>query len=462
MSLGNLAGRRLRGVLAIGLIGAWAWPALGQSGAVNISAEKLLESAVADYDAAKYGDVAEAVKLVKQNDFSGAREALVAAKKKHPELAPAGVMMAQVLFTLSQVPAARAELEKVVVETPADPEPYLIFAELALAEGQITDADLLLTRGLALAEKLLVNERRQKHLQSVGHAGLAKVAEVRGNFADAEKHLVAWTELDPAKADAQASLGRVLFRLGKYKESAKALSAAAKADKNQPAPQVAMALLYEAAGEHDKAAKLMDDVLKLDGKNPRVLATVAQWELQTSQLDKAKTHADAAIKADPKLLAAKLVRALVARFQNDPATARKQLDDAVRQAPFDFQATNLLAQVLIDSDEESDQQLALKHAQSNMSAYRNSAEAAATLGWVCERLGRTADADRFLQAALSSGQLTSESAFFVATMLHRNGRVDDARKLLEQSLGKPFLYSAEAQELLAKLPEPDSGSKPEK
>ena len=94
--------------------------------------------------------------------------------------------------------------------------------------------------------------------------------------------------------------------------------------------------------------------------------------------------------------------------------------------------------------------------------YPQNAEAAATLGWVYQRLGQIRDADAALTRALNAGTLGADGAYFVATMLERQGRREEAAKLATKALEtkQPFLYRDQAAAIAGKSADPSSEASP--
>src|SRR4029079_16137015 len=77
-----------------------------------------------------------------------ARQFLEAAKKKDPALPPDDLLLAKMYFLGGNAQAGRISLEKTATETPDDPEPALLLADQALAQGRTIEADALYARAL--------------------------------------------------------------------------------------------------------------------------------------------------------------------------------------------------------------------------------------------------------------------------------------------------------------------------
>ena len=97
----------------------------------QVTAETLIGKSVSDITESMSKPIEEAITLFKNRQFEDARNRLKSTCKAHPQLPPAGVLMAQMFVAANQGLAARGELERCVLANPTDPEPYLVFGDLA-------------------------------------------------------------------------------------------------------------------------------------------------------------------------------------------------------------------------------------------------------------------------------------------------------------------------------------------
>ena len=102
------------------LAGCAGWLSTGQARAADSALEALIGGAV-DLTSGDYSDVSKAITRFNRSDLEGARFNLEKAKKEHPKLPPAELMLAQLLSMANQGPAVRAELENCVKLHPEDP-----------------------------------------------------------------------------------------------------------------------------------------------------------------------------------------------------------------------------------------------------------------------------------------------------------------------------------------------------
>ena len=70
--------------------------------------------------------------------------------------------------------------------------------------------------------------RSQRSVRREALAGLASVAEARGDWKTTQERLNAWLDLDPKNGRVRQRLGRALFQLGKTDDAFAALTQAVK------------------------------------------------------------------------------------------------------------------------------------------------------------------------------------------------------------------------------------------
>ena len=366
-------------------------------------------------------------------------------------------MMAMLWLSANQLAPARAALEETAVKFSGDPEPYLMLADLAFQDRRVTDSSVLFDRATQLTAAFAENPKRKRDFEIRCHAGTAAVAEARGQWETAQKHLTAWLALDPDNAGAHFRLGNVLFRTGKETEALDEFKQARKLDANALQPELALARLYDETKKQDVAKKWIESALKAAPDDPAVLLASAQWYLGQNDLKMAQAIADRVLTLDAKSLDGRIVRGVIARVARDYATAEKFFNEAHVQSPGNFAASNSLALVLIESPDKAAQQRAVEMAEANAARYREDSpqqvNAITSLAWVYYKLGRREDAEKILDQIARNNALTSDGAYYVAKLLADRGEKDRARAILEEVLTNEAVFATrpDASDLLTKL-----------
>lgn len=432
--------------------------------AAQLSAESLLASAV-EQIGPQHRDVALAIEEFRKGAFLEARNLLKEAIKKDPTLPPDGVMMARMLFTANQLALARQELERTVAEAPTDPEPYLIFGELAFQQRHFADAELSFRKAYDLIQKYTANPYRKGTMRTRALSGLAGVAENREDWGNAAKFLTEIVKADKSNAGQTTRLARALFEQdqkigdGKEQESQayKLLIGLWEQDKvNVRRPEITMGSMYQSKGEKKITAQLMKTASEQDTKGLQTQLTVARWALGTGDMALAQACTDRAQQIAPNSVEAKLIAGLTARYKRDFQTARKTLEAAHLQSPSNLAALLQLAVVLVEGDEQA-KRTAFEYSQVASRIYPDLAEptgreAAVTSAWILYNQGRVREAQMVLQKALAGGAVSAESSYYAAKILHQTN-ADVAKQLLGTALKGDGVFPArtDAESLLQSL-----------
>ncbi len=421
----------------------------------QVTAQALIGNAVSDDSMNK--EITNAIARFSDRDIDGCMAILERAKSNNAKLPPPGVMMATLWLSANQLAPARESLEGAVVKFPADPEAYLKLADLAFGEGRITDSAVLFAKATDLTKAYNDNPKRRRDFDIRCAAGTAAVAERRRQWDDAQKFLAEWIKLDPDNAGARLRMGNVMFQLGKEKEALENFREAKKIDAKAPLPELAMAQRNDEAKKREAAEKWIQDAIKAAPNDPAVQLFAARWYLQKNEIEKAKAACETALKLDAKSLEGKFVRGLVARVARDYTSAEKYLNEAHFQSPGNFDVSNSLALVLIESDDDEARRRALELADTNVAKYRENTPqqipAVTTLAWVFYKLGRREDAERILEQVRRSNALSQDGAYYVARILSDRGEKDLARRILDEMLANDGMFATrpDAVDLLAKL-----------
>ena len=127
--------------------------------------------------------------------------------QRHPDLLPPHALFAKLAFLGNQGALIRPALERAVVEDGGHPEVFILFGNLALAEGRLTDAAVHFEKATALAAAPPVVGRAAGSLRSAlppgQRAGGRKPARLEGRAGGAE----AWLTQEPWPAQARQRLG---------------------------------------------------------------------------------------------------------------------------------------------------------------------------------------------------------------------------------------------------------------
>ncbi len=444
--------------------------------AAPLATEDVLPTAPDDPSKKEYKEVQDAVAKFQAGDLEGTLTLLDQAHAKYPELAPGQILLAQMFFkamgsTTGQKQAqllnyGRVALERAVEKDKNDPDAYLFLGDLAFAQSRLTEAELLFSKANDLTNAMDAANPRKADLHKRCLAGNASVAEARNNLDEAVKLLTELAETSPDNPLAHYRHGQILFKKKEARSAFEAFKKAVAIKAELGPAGIVMARLFEQAAQQGDATarKSADDWIayslsaKQGAKDPLSQLAVARMYWDRDDVANAKKHAEISLGLDPTSKELKLLMGLIARYEKDLPAAEKLFEEVYKSDPSNFAAANQFVISLIDQDDDTKKGRALVIAEANMKDHQASnfaPTAAATLGWVYYRLGRTPDAQKMLQSAMQAGRgnISGDTAYYVAKILIDTGRADDAKALLKSTLqGKgPFPYRSDCQAMLAQL-----------
>ncbi len=408
--------------------------------------------------------IEEAGKLVMQGKVDDAYKMLQSIKDK-PDLPPARLMLARLLLA-SRVRELEARvhptLELAISENPDHPVVYLENANVALAEGRITDAILNSERALQLGNAARWTPTQKKDVETGGHTVLARAYEARADWPAARTHLAALLAKDPKNGALRVQLAKVMFLLlppeGKPDDVYAELKQACSDDKTThnedsklDTPDVYMARFWADKGDNPKAREAFEKAVKAAPTNLRAHIAYADWLMQKNEYTEAKARVEAAAKIKADDLEVKKFQGLIARVFKEYPKAAEIFRQVLNIAPNDTFARNHIALVLIDQGGKTQQEQALGYAQINAQVNPKSPEALATLGYVLYKSDRLDEALQALQQAmnLSNNRFSPDMAYYLALCLQKKDKVDEAKAVLKEALAASglFVYKDQAKDL---------------
>jgi tetratricopeptide (TPR) repeat protein len=398
-------------------------------------------------------EVKRAIASYEKSDFDACLEQFGKAVKAHPELPPAHALFAALAIERGQAAAVRPALERAISEDPSHPEVFLLFGNLALLEGRLTDAAVHLDKAAELATSRRWTAEQRDGFERLCRQGRASVAEARGDWKDARAVLEGWLNLEPANARVRQRLGKALFHLKQWDAAYQELQRAAREDVTLEPAAITMGQLYTHAGDLKKAEEWLDYAIKADPRSIAARMGLAAWLLEQDRAGEAERHAAAAAQLDPKSTDARRLLGLAARARQEVGRSESIFEALARESPGDPWVRNQLALVLAEQDDPAKRRRALELAELGVRQEPNAPHALATLGTVYYRMRRLDEAEKALQAVVASGQGNSDAAYILARVRADRGHPEAAPELLQTALAAPglFICRTEARQWLDRL-----------
>ncbi|MBM4781623.1 MAG: tetratricopeptide repeat protein [Archangiaceae bacterium] len=356
---------------------------------------------------------------------------------KHPDYAPAQLLMGRVLYEAQKTTRARAHLTRAIKLRPNDPDAYLVLTQLWLDQGKVDEATKVVEElGGAVPG------------EPIGYRRLGLALAERGDAARAEKLLVRAVERDPGDVDCWTTLARIYEATGRGDKALEAWGRAVERDPENKEVLVSAGRMALRLDQYVEARAYFDQLLSL-GRDPEVVVKVAFSYLAMHRLNDAATVLDQARKQhteEPRLhfyagLVHERVRSWAKAVEAFDAVPKDGTDLAYEARLHKAMCQSSLGQHKLSLEGFSklnDERPAL----SGLSA---------AWGRALERAGRPKDAESTLLKAFQTARapevLDALSGFY-----ERQGKPQDAVALFTQALSKaprdePLLFAlASAQE----------------
>ena len=239
----------------------------------------LPNDAVPPRPAGESPDIQKAIAAFHRGDVEESLRWLDEARQENPQLSPSKVMLANMYFSDNLPTQGRQTLEQAAVDNPLDPEPHLIFGDIAWQQGRLSDAETQYLRGRELVKSYDGPAARRKQLAQRTLVGLASVAEARRQYEVSERLFSDAIKLEPAHGNAHYRLGNVLFALGRPEEAFKEFQKAAELTEAVPSATLTMAGLYEQAGDKQQTGKWLERAIAAAPNQAGPQLAMARWQL---------------------------------------------------------------------------------------------------------------------------------------------------------------------------------------
>jgi putative PEP-CTERM system TPR-repeat lipoprotein len=434
---------------------------------VMVSAIAAVAVSSCDYFASDQSRIEKARKLSSQGEY---RTAIIELKKVlqgSPNNEDARLLLGTISLSTGDMAAAEKELRRATeLGVPLD-QVALPFGQAMLAQGEYqqlleeldpqtlerdeTKAGVLMLRGnayvatnkLADAEQTFREVLRLQPDSIEGRVGLAKTAEIAGDFNRAESYLKDALILSPDSVPAWLAKGQLESRRGRYAQAEEAFAYGL--ESGNPSP---------------------NRMRQFIGRNG---LAEAQWRQGKS--DEALANVQKAIRLAPAHPGPKYFRALIAYGAGDYETAVQQLQQLLRLYP-DFRPAQLLlgaTHYAKGNLEQADMYLS-----SVLAADPSSVQARKLLAATRIREQKPSDALNTLHPAVSEGTsdqqllaLMSRASFEAGDAdsgilyLEQGLKADPNDQMLQMDLAAGYLTAGELEraiEILEKLPETKEGS----
>jgi tetratricopeptide (TPR) repeat protein len=310
----------------------------------------------------------------------------------------ADVYAAFLLGEAGALQAMRAKLEQMM--TAAQPEAYLLAADIAVRERRCGEAELGYAKVAELLKSVL-DPPRKRRLQETLSAGHARLAEARRQWPKAQKDWEAVLASIPSdtghaaqRAETLRRIASIVFMQRDAKAALKILQAAdAASPPNNGSAEAILSEFYAAYGDPQNAQKWVLVALRKHPDDLRACLLAAKFFWDENHLKRARMYAEKAIHISPASFDARALLGTIALIEKNYKAAESDLQAAHSQSPRDVAAANNLAIALCEQGDAAKKERAMEIAETNFRDHSDNIDAMVTYGWILRRLGKASEAE---------------------------------------------------------------------
>jgi predicted Zn-dependent protease len=379
-------------------------------------------------------DLASARTAFNNGDVAGAREQLgkiisVSETLPHPD-----VQLALWYFNSDREAEGSRTMERLAKTESGRADVRYLFAEIARDEGRYFDAWTHLSAAESARPRKRWSAAYNNHMALLLLEARARTALARADWLLARDLFSTLNGTSLGSAECDLALGQAEFFLNN--PTAAEIHFRAAADRNgedEVIPELVMARLYNQREDTEETELWFKQGIKLE--NPEDVEFVRleylRWLMkQNRPVDARKV----ALSANPRAEQARSIEytlALTDRMRGQYVAAEKRLTGLFKKEPGNFQVSNQLALVLLESAEADKREQGFVVATRNVKALPNAENAVATYAWFLHRRGDSAQAEQLFNRILQGGKASRDTAFYVSEIKLALGKPDEAAAFLQ-------------------------------
>lgn len=358
-----------------------------------------------------------------------------------PEMAAAQLELSRLLLATGQTDQALQLAQSARKAAPGNPAARFNVARAMLAKGD--------TRGAEAEAKAMGTQFPES---AAVHALYGQILLAQSDGPGASREFDRALALDPADVDALT--GRMVIDLSlKRPQDARARveRAMAKAP-NSGAVLIAASRFERTDGNHAAAEKYLRKAIEVDPSNLEVYGLLARLYISQNRLAEGKKELEEFVRRKPDSVGARTMIGMIQQTLGNTDDAVKTYGDVVKDSPTAAVASNNLAYLYVESDQQLDR--AVELAQSAKQQMPDNADVSDTLGWAYYKKGMPELAVKALEFSVKKDPQNPLYLVHLGLAYAKMGNQAKAKASLTQALKlKPDVSGAdEARAVLASLP----------
>ena len=395
--------------------------------------------------------LASAIKAFESNDLASCKEELDAARSINADLPHVDVILSRMYLSRGDVRRALTLLESHVVDHPGDPDAFQSFGEIALGTGRLTDAWLQLAHAESCAKTADMSDVKRAFLASQLTRLRAITAEKRRDYKSALRLYRELLADSPDERQLMWKLGQMLVAAGETDSGCDLLDKANQKLPTLPQTELTVATIL-ASTDSDDAERWYKKGLRAETATQQNLLEYVRWLLVQGRLDYVSKVLDATPakwKSDRDVI---FISAVVDRCLGEMESAEARLRAILGDNPNDLEASDQLALLLIESNDQAKRLQAKQLSQSNLQRTPKLQRSIATAAWIELQLGAIDVAERMFKALHQSGSISPQTAFYIAKLMDSRDQNQEAETFYRRALDSNAFFP-QRREIRAKLAE---------
>jgi tetratricopeptide (TPR) repeat protein len=307
-----------------------------------------------------------------------------------------------------------------------------LFAELARGEGRYFDAWTHLVAAGQVEARGRWSPQYVEHLATLLLETRARTADARSDWVRSGALFGQLNKTKRASVECDMGLGRAAFHLARVEE-AEAHFRAAALRSEEVIPELVLARLASSQGDLPGAEKWFRQGLEgpPSERSENVRLEYLRWLLRQNRAVDAQRAAEAHTPTEKQVRSFQYMLALAHRMQGALIAAESVLMPLHRKEEANFQVSNQLALVLVESLDKKKRERAFALASRNAKALPDAREALSTYGWIVHRAGDSAQAEQVFNRILQGGEVSRDTAYYVSRVKAALGKSREATAYLE-------------------------------
>ncbi len=408
--------------------------------------------------------IEDAVTAFQLQDANRVRSILVELAEQNPEFPPANLMLAALSYAVQDADSGLILLENAAVENPEYPGIYSAFARLALNQGRISDALAMLEKCQRKIDASQLGQSTKDFFSQQCRDGLIDVAMRQKRYDDARKYLQTQREALPENPKVLMVSAELEFQQDDIPKCLEYLQIVKTKFPQSRMPESIIAGWYNRSNKPKEAEEWIRKSAEKYPDLPQVQLEYASWAFDREDFPTASSAIIKAEKSGSESLFSRNLKGKIAFSKQSYGVAEAHFQAIAAKQPNNFDAVNMYALSLIESDNSEKQQLAREIAMRNFRALPDNKVAQAALGYIELKLGQVDQAKSILARVAQIPGSAPEIDYFFAMLLAKLGETEKAKMVLEAALKHEgiFLYRSSAKQLLNELGTTESLPEPGK